>query len=341
MYEQRIQNCINSFDEDVCLIDDGYDLYYFSGLRLSAGVLLLGKTFRGLFVDGRYFTQAQQQDLLDIFPIEALSKQLNSFSSLLFDSAKTPVALFEERKVKNPTLDWQGRPHLTKQMRARKDPKELAKMRESADLTKRALRYAWEGVEDGVTEKAIAWRFESYCREHGADGMAFEPIVAFGENSAYPHHRASEERYQSGQTVLIDVGCVWEGYASDVTRTDAGSSPEMHRIQKVVQEAQWAALQLCRPGVKLKELDCAARHVMRKENLEQFYLHALGHGIGLETHEYPRIRYEGVDAEVTLTAEMVVTIEPGLYIPGLGGIRHEDSIVITPDGIENLYNDLP
>jgi Xaa-Pro aminopeptidase len=341
MHEQRIKALVKGLGDNACLLEDVYDLYYFSGLRLSCGTLLLSKKSNALFVDGRYFEKAKTQNILDVFPRENLKDHLKDFSFLLFDSAKTSVELFQERQKEFPHIFWEGAPLLTKKQRAIKDVKEQEILRISAELAKKGFSFACEGIKEGIMEKEIAWRFEKFCREHGAEKMAFEIIVAFGDNSAFPHHRASDRKYREGEAVLIDAGCVVQGYSSDMTRTIAGASPEMHRLKKVVEEAQEAALKKCKAGVSLKELDLAAREVMRKENLEQFYIHALGHGVGLETHEYPKLSYKGTDANVILEEGMVITLEPGLYLPGLGGVRREDTVIVRSNGIDNFYGDLP
>ena len=341
MYEQRIKTFVNDLGNTPCLLEEINDLYYFSGLRLSCGTMFLSKQCCVIFVDSRYFEKAKQQKSIEVMPKDNLNDYLNDFPSVLFDSAKTTVEVLQERQTAFPKILWEGKPQLTKKQRAIKDKAEQEKLRGSAELAKKGFNFACEGIKEGVTEKEIAWRFEKYCREHGAEKMSFDLIVAFGDNSAFPHHRASDRKYRGGDTVLIDAGCVMQGYASDMTRTMIGKEPEMQRLQKVVNLAQEAALKKCKAGVSLKEIDLAAREVMRKDDLEQFFTHGLGHGIGLETHEYPRLSHKGADADVVLEEGMAVTIEPGLYLPGIGGVRREDTVIITRNGIDNFYGDLP
>jgi Xaa-Pro aminopeptidase len=341
MFQERIKTFVNALNGKPCLLEETYDLYYFSGIQMSSGILLLGEKTRALFVDGRYFEKAKGQNYVEVFPIESLKEHLNKLSVLLFDSAKTSVEQLLTRQKEYPKLSFVGHPHLTKKQRVIKDTEEQKKMRAAAALAKKGFLFACEGIAEGVKEKDIAWRFEKYCKEHGATKMSFETIVAFGENSAFPHHRASSRVFKKDETVLIDAGCVVDGYASDMTRTIAGTSPDMQKLDRVVSDAQSAALAKCKAGVQIKELDLAAREVMKKEGLEHFFVHSLGHGIGLETHEYPRLKYNSPDADVVLETGMAVTIEPGLYIPGLGGVRREDTVFITKSGIENLYGDLP
>lgn len=324
-----------------CLLEESNDLYYFSGLKLSAGMLLFSPKESILFVDGRYLEKAKQLKHLTVIPMASFDQRLQEHSWIVFDSAKTSVELWQERQKKFPKIDWIGEPNLSKKLRAVKDAEEQKKMRISAEIAKKGFHFAVEGLRDGVSEKEIAWRFERFCREQGAEKMSFEPIVAFGENSAFPHHRASSRCLNRGDTVLIDVGCVLDGYASDMTRTIPGTSPEIKRLHSVVENAAHAALKKCKAGISIKELDQTAREEMRKEDLESFFTHGLGHGIGLETHEYPRVSSKGADADDLLEEGMVITIEPGLYMPGVGGVRREDTIIVKKGGIENFYGDLP
>jgi Xaa-Pro aminopeptidase len=169
--------------------------------------------------------------------------------------------------------------------------------------------------------------------------MAFEPIIAFGANSALPHHRASETKLKAGDVILIDIGVVLNNYRSDMTRVILPKKPSafVKQIYTIVREAQQAALDLCKPGVPLKALDLATREVMRKADVETHFVHSLGHGVGLDIHEYPRIKFDGEDKEVILKPGMVITIEPGLYFPKQFGVRYEDTIAITKTGYENFY----
>jgi Xaa-Pro aminopeptidase len=194
-------------------------------------------------------------------------------------------------------------------------------------------------LKKGITEKEVARRFEIFCLEKGAEGLSFTPIIAFGKNGAMPHYRSQDVVLKEGDAVLIDIGVVLDNYHSDMTRVlfYKKKNRYLSHLYEIVKKAQKNALKLCRPGVKLKELDLAARKVMREEKVEDLFLHSLGHGIGLQTHEFPRIKYNGDDRDVVLQSGMVFTVEPGLYVPGKGGVRYEDTIVITPSGYKNFY----
>ena len=343
---RSLTDLIQSRSYQACLFEDPIDLYYFTGLSLSAGSLLIAPHASILFVDGRYLEMAKAHS-----PIAVLAKenehlkevfQKNAIDTIAIDSSKISVESFEQKKREFPLIQWEAIPNLTRSLRVIKNEEELSKMRHSSQITKQGFLFACQQLKEGISEQELAWVFECFCREHGASRMAFEPIIAFGENSAFPHHHCTHRKFRIGDVVLIDVGCVVDFYASDMTRTLISShvSQEMQRIGKIVKQAQRAARQVCKAGMKVKEVDEAAREIFRQEGLEKYFTHSLGHGIGLETHEFPRLTSKGVEGDTLLKEGMVVTIEPGLYLPGIGGARHEDTVIVRQEGIENLYEDL-
>jgi Xaa-Pro aminopeptidase len=231
--------------------------------------------------------------------------------------------------------------HSFKTLRAIKEKQEIVLMKKSAALLWKGFQFLRKALKKGVTEKELATRFEIFCLENGAERLAFEPIIAFGKNGAMPHYRSQNVKLKDGDAVLIDIGVVLNNYHSDMTRVVfyKKEDPYIRHLYDIVKRAQMSALKLCRPGTKFKELDLAARKIMREEGVEDLFVHSLGHGIGLETHEYPRIKFDNEDKDVVLESGMVFTVEPGLYVPGKGGVRYEDTIVITPTGYANFYPD--
>ncbi len=328
---------------DACLIEQPIDLYYLTGLNLSAGRLLFTKSDAELFVDGRYIQVAEQKSpfkvSLDNPESIAAFCTKRRVKSLGFDGRYTSYERFERMKQQLKKMKLHPCSDFLASMRVIKDPSEIKKMQKSAALLWKGFQFLRKSLKVGVTEKELAKQFEIFCLERGAERLAFDPIIAFGPNSAMPHYRAQDARLKSGDIVLIDIGIVVDRYHSDMTRVVfyKREDPVLRRLYDIVRRAQKSALSLCRPGTTLKELDLAARKVMREENVEELYLHSLGHGIGLETHEFPRIKYNGDDKDVTLKSGMVFTVEPGLYIAGKGGVRYEDTILITPTGHTNFY----
>jgi Xaa-Pro aminopeptidase len=326
---------------DAVLIEEPLDLYYLTQLQLSTGKLLITTEGFHLFVDGRYLQAAQESKALEV-SLDSSGKLLSflqekNIHALGFDERHTSYERFLQLEAMHIKLiSWNC---FLKRLRAIKDEEELEKMRKSAALLWKGLEFILSKLHVGVKEKELSKAFEIFCLEQGADGLSFEPIIAFGANSAMPHYRSQATPLKEGDLVLIDIGLVLNRYHSDMTRVFfyKQENNELKRFYQIAQQAQKAALQLCRPGAIVKELDIAARHVMKEEGVEDLFLHSLGHGIGLETHEFPRLKCTSEDKDVVLESGMVITIEPGLYLPGLGGVRYEDTIIITPSGHENLY----
>ena len=336
----KLQSFFNMWKTDGCLIENPLDLFYLTGLQLSVGILAVLPGSEKLFVDGRYIEFAKKHSPV---PVELLSKEavsafLRRVRTLVFDSFSTTV-LREEQLKKLYAGVLMGVPQPLKELRVVKDAAELKAMKKSASVVWKGFEHIRRSLKAGVTEKELALSFEIFCRKHGAEKLSFDPIIAFGKNTAYPHYRAGNVKLKKGDIVLIDIGVVVERYHSDMTRTVFFGKPDPRLIllDTVVKKAHGAALALCKSGTKIGDIDKAARQVVQKAGLQELILHSLGHGIGLETHEFPRLKYQGDDHDVILREGMVITIEPGLYLPGVGGIRYEDTIAITAKGYTNFY----
>jgi Xaa-Pro aminopeptidase len=327
-------------DVDACIIDYPVDILYLTGLKVSLGRLIVTKTTACLFVDGRYYTACKKNSLV---AVELSSESsIRTFAanclSIGFDATTTTVQqhsklsqLFSQLLIPLPSP--------LKEIRAIKDQEEIEALQSSAHLLQKGYRFIESILQIGISEQEVAFQFEFYCRKLGASSLAFEPIIAFGENSALPHHRAGNRLLADRDLVLIDIGVVLNGYASDMTRIiHIGSiDPRLLELESIVRASHTAVLQAVRPGVRLGTLDEIAREVMKHAEVEHLFVHSLGHGIGLETHEYPRLHKEGEHASILLEPGMVFTVEPGLYLPGVGGIRYEDTIAITTTGYHNFY----
>jgi Xaa-Pro aminopeptidase len=217
------------------------------------------------------------------------------------------------------------------EMRVVKDDAEIAAMEASAGLISAVLDEVIAGLETGVTEKAIAWQIEGLARDAGAEGLAFASVVASGPNSALPHAMPTERKIRPKEPIILDVGVKLEGYCSDMTRTVFLGDPvsDFKTIYAVVRKAQLAALDTIRPGIESNHPDAVARQVIDEAGFGKYFIHSLGHGVGLATHERPRL---GPQNPVKLEKGMVVTVEPGIYIPGKGGVRLEEMVVIEEKG---------
>ncbi len=341
IYSDRMQSVFKSCrNVDAILIEKPVDLFYLTGLELSAGTLFISKKGGYLLVDGRYIGFAEKKGVCpcELTSSESFKKMAASFSNLGFDCCATSFARWEELKnLTKKQLIPLKRP--TDATRVIKSRAELKALKQSAALLWKGYEYLKKSLKVDITEREIATLFELFCLERGAEKVGFEPIVAFGKNSAFPHYRAGAGRLKKGDVVLLDLGVVVNHYHSDMTRTLFFGRPDPRLVifEAAVKEAHDAALLQCRPGVKVGELDRISRRVIEKAGLESYLAHTLGHGVGLEIHEFPRLKEKGEDHDVLLQEGMVITIEPGLYWPGVGGIRYEDTIVITRTGYENWY----
>lgn len=345
---QCLKRKLSAESLDACLIDSPLDLFYYTGLKLSAGYLIVSQQSASLFVDGRYIQMAKEKAPMQVLlegpgGLESFLKKQNA-KKLAFDSGRVPYDQFIRLKKRGKPVGIQLIPDAPffQALRSVKDEEEIEKMRRSAKLAYKGFLFIRGILKAGITEREVARKFEIFCLSQGAEKLSFEPIIAFGANSAMPHYRPEQVPLKSGDIVLIDIGVVLDQYHSDMTRVLFFQKQDVFfkRIYEVVLKSQKAALAECSPGVAVEELDLAARKIMRKEKLEPHFLHSLGHGIGLETHEYPRIRSQGKDTKVHLKPGMAVTVEPGLYFQGRGGIRYEDTVVVTETGHENLYPEM-
>jgi Xaa-Pro aminopeptidase len=230
---------------------------------------------------------------------------------------------------------WVSGGDFIERLRAVKDPGELALMREAATLISEVFAAVLPKIRPGISEISLAAEVEYAIKKMGGSGPSFETIVASGARSAWAHARPTSKQLRKNELVVLDHGAILRGYCSDLTRTVfLGRAPaKVRRLYKAVLEAQGAARQAIRPGVKAGEVDAAARGALKRHKLAQYFTHSTGHGLGIEVHEMPRL---GRGEETVLEEGMVVTIEPGVYIGGLGGIRIEDDVVVTSKGAENL-----
>lgn len=334
---QRIKQLINTLKSvDACVIDNPVDLLYLTGLSLSRGRLWVSKKETTLFVDGRYFAVAQKKAPCTVKIWEEQKNQKDR--KVAFDSAFVSYNDLLSLQKAFPAIEWVPIAFATKQLRVCKDAKEIAALKKAAQVTWAGIQRVKQCLRVGVSEEELALEFEIFCRKQGASGLSFDSIIAFGENSAYPHHRAGQARLQKDQIVLIDVGAIVDQYHGDMTRIVYFGQPDprLVKMEQIVRRAQKKAIEQIKPGISIGTLDQVVRDEFDKHNVKPLYIHNLGHGIGLETHEFPRIRFDSDDGKLILKQGMVFTVEPGLYQPGVGGIRWEDMVLVTENGYEIL-----
>jgi Xaa-Pro aminopeptidase len=315
---------------------------YLTGFTGSNAQLLLGTGGGVFFTDGRYTEQSRHEvpDLPRVTtrslgtPLREHCERLG-IARLGFEAERVSVAQHVriasdlDGVVLVPT-----EPHVER-LRWMKDDEERGLLRAAQEATDRAFEDILDVLAIGMQERQVAIELEQALRRAGADGMAFEPIVAFGEHAAEPHHEPGHRVLGEGDVIKLDFGALVGGYHADMTRTIAFGEPppELRKIHDVVREAQHAGIDAVRPGIPAVEVDAAARGVVRDAGYGEAFSHGLGHGVGLEIHEGPAL---SADSEDVLPERAVVTIEPGIYVPGLGGVRIEDMVEVTADGCRVL-----
>jgi Xaa-Pro aminopeptidase len=343
---------------EALLITNLPDVRYLCGFTGSNAALAITPTRAALFTDGRYTVQARQQTQSARVAIakksalreacawlESAAGKINPKHAApkhaAFDPEHTTVAQLDIMRA--ALSDGRRRRSFFKPlaapvvsaMRTIKDEDELAIMREAALLGCQLFEDILPHIQTGATESAVAAQLEVAARTHGAEAMSFETIVASGERSALPHGQATSARLPRNGFVTLDFGVILRGYCSDMTRTVYLGKPSKRErdAYEAVLEAQQAAVAAVRPGITCGEVDLAARSVLDKAGLGGYFTHSTGHGVGIEIHESPRI---AADEQTKLLPGMVITIEPGIYIPGEFGLRIEDMVLVTATGAEVL-----
>ncbi|MFQ3586437.1 MAG: Xaa-Pro peptidase family protein [Fimbriimonadaceae bacterium] len=299
----------------------------------------------GVFVtDSRYTVQAAEE--VAELPVvsfgqpktanEFLGEQVRALGvgELWFESAFVTHKTWSDWTAAWPDVRLTAAPNLLGPLRLVKSPEEIAKIRRACELADACMQHAFRMIQPGVTEYDINLDIEFFIRRHGAE-IAFPPIVVSGERSARPHGRASEKPLAAGDFVTVDLGAKLDGYCSDITRTVAvGKASDRHReVYQSVLEAQLAALEGMRPGMTSRQADALARETLARHGLDRYFGHGLGHGLGTEVHDGGVLNPSGTDV---LAPGQVWTVEPGVYIPGFGGVRIEDDVVLNDDGLEVL-----
>jgi Xaa-Pro aminopeptidase len=349
----RLRLSFFALHSDAILVTHLPNIRYLCGFTGSAAILLVEHSRASLFTDSRYTFQARQEvhDATTIIAPHGLLRALGDGLKarrgtirLAFSPAQLTVAQKDALQLAaGARLRWLSAPDLIERLRAVKDAAELALMRQSARLISDVWTSAVRNVKPGVSELAVAADIERAMKLQGASGPSFETIVASGPRSAWPHARPTSKLLRKNELVVLDQGAILRDYCSDMTRTvflgrssvrtRTGVHNKVRGLYDAVLEAQEAAIAAIRPGVSAASVDAAARKVFKRLGLDRYFTHSTGHGLGLEIHEMPRL---GRGEKTLLEQGMVVTVEPGAYLEGLGGIRIEDEVLVTSRGAEVL-----
>ena len=335
---EKLRKKMQEENLDSFLITSPYNLRYLTNFTGTTGlaVITLEKAF--FITDFRYTEKAAAQaqgfeiikNVGPIFEEVADLVQKEGLRELGFE--ETTVS-FLEYSVLEEIIDAQLIPisGMIEELREIKDEEEIAIIEKACSIADLAYDHILKMIQPGMTEIEVANQLDFYMRSLGASGVSFETIVASGLRSAMPHGVASKKIIEQGDLITIDFGCYYEGYVSDMTRTFAIGDPgeQLKEIYQIVLEAQLAVLEVAKPGVTGKQLDAVARDYITKHGYGEAFGHSTGHGIGLEIHEGPNV---SVRAEKQFVPGNIITDEPGIYLPGIGGVRIEDDLLITSDG---------
>ncbi len=339
----RLRRLLKEHDIEALLISQPANRRYLTGFTGSSGWVVVTQQEQILITDFRY--RGQVKDQAPHF--EFVEHQGNPFADIkqILDRSGIRSLAFEEnhltfsqhRKLIESLEGLQTVPvsDLVERLRLIKDEEEIQRIRDAVAISDGAFAQILKEIRPGVTERDISLRLEFLMREAGAESSSFDMIIASGPRSALPHGVASDRVLEAGDLVTMDFGAYYQGYCSDMTRTVMIGSPskQQREIYGIVLEAQKRAIQAIQAGISGKEVDATAREYIRDHGYGEAFGHGTGHGLGLELHEGPTLSYRN---EKTLEAGMVVTVEPGIYLPEVGGVRIEDNVLVTDEGHEVL-----
>ena len=340
---ERVREQLAQHGWNGLVVLDAADVRWLTGLQSSNAAVVVTPTQTVVATDFRYVTEAERLGL-EVARIEQsmwtdlgkVAGQLCAGGSLAYPPAGLSHRAFLQFTDALPDdVSLRAADGVVAKLRVVKDAGEIEKVRSAAALLEGAYEMVARLGLQGRTEGEVAWAIERHLREAGATALSFESIVAGGPNGAQPHHTPSTDVIPNDTLVTVDIGCVVDGYCSDCTRTFAvgNPSPELREAYDLTLRAQLASLDAVRPGANGRDIDAVARDIITEAGHGDHFGHGLGHGVGMEIHEAPRLARTSED---TLEPGMVVTVEPGVYLPGVGGVRIEDLVVVTADGHEVL-----
>jgi Xaa-Pro aminopeptidase len=326
-------------------ISDLNNIRYLTGFPGSYAFMLFDRKDTFFISDSRYSEYARS--LTDGFAefllpgddlnvtLRGLLKRLNK-KNLFLEEHSLTLSSFTLMKKSLRGIKLEPGGSEVNSIRMVKDEGEIAIIEKAAELTDSCFRFLTENIRPGMTEWDVAVEIENYYRKNGCRSSSFDAIVASGSGSSMPHYETSmEKKIEKGDVLLIDMGCIYRGYNSDLTRTIFVNSVdrEIEKIYGIVKEAQESAIKAVRPGISTGKLDSVARDIITSRGYGEMFGHSLGHGLGVEVHELPAVKKKG---ETRLKKNMVITIEPGIYLPGTGGVRIEDMVMVTGKGCRVL-----
>lgn len=346
MRVEKVQTKLKEQGLDALMVTNPYNLRYVSNFTGTAGLALITQEKAYFVTDFRYTEQAKDQT--KGYEIIRHAGGIYEEVGRLVQEENIKILGFEQDVVSYATyttleevIDCELEPvsGIVEELREVKDEQEIQTIQKAIEIAESAYQNLLETIKPGMTEIEVANNLDFHMRGLGASGVSFDTIVASGVRSALPHGVASDKVIEKGDMITVDFGCYYNGYASDMTRTFAIGDPgeQLKEVYEIVREAQRRVNEAAGPGMTGKELDAIARDYITKKGYGEAFGHSTGHGLGLEVHESPSVSFK---SDKTFVPGNVITNEPGIYLPGIGGVRIEDDLLITEEGNKNL-NTLP
>jgi Xaa-Pro aminopeptidase len=339
-----LRDKINKLELDGIMINNSKNRYYLSGFTGTAGTILITAREAILITDFRYTEQAKLQ-AKDYKIVEHGTPKFKSLKNELkrlqikrlgFEAAEETYKQYQKYKDKLEFVELVATKNLVENLRKIKEPEEIEEIKRAIKITDQAFEHIIDYIKPGLTEKEISLELEYFMKKQGATHNAFDFIVASGKRGALPHGVATDKKLLKGEMVTFDLGCIYNHYNSDLTRNlvlGEETGEKQREIYQIVLKAQLAAIEAIEVGKTGAEIDQVARDIISEAGYGDNFSHGLGHGLGLEVHEEPRLAKK-VDEK--LEPGMVVTVEPGIYLPDWGGVRIEDVVVVREDGCDIL-----
>ncbi|MCM0083673.1 aminopeptidase P family protein [Geomonas sp. Red32] len=336
------RGCLQKTGADLLLVTNLSNIRYLTGFTGSEALLVVSPSEAWFLTDSRYTSQAGAE--VKGAQVVEFSVRLESLAQVIkdagaakaaFEAGHLTVQTYQEIRQKLPGVEFIEADAEMVSLRTVKDAQELEILEKAAVIASESLLEVVAGIKPGMVESEVAWALEKVMRSRGADGKSFDFIIASGERGALPHGKASGKTIQAGELITFDYGIVYQGYCSDETVTVALGEPDgkQREVYETVREAQRLAIEAARPGMAFNELDAIAREYIGSKGYGQYFGHGLGHGVGIDIHEHPTVSPRSTH---TIREGMVFTVEPGIYIPGWGGVRIEDTVVMESGGSRRL-----
>lgn len=323
---------------DALFIVNPINIRYFTNLKVSLGHLIITKEKSTIYLDGRYYENATKNAVhnleVKLLDFNEIAKDIKKLKKVGYESDFVTIDRFNTWKKFNKKMVNIN----SQSLRIIKDLEDRNNIDKAGQIAFEALEFTIKNIKEGMTEKQIGRVLENKMYELGSEENAFDTIVASGPNGSLPHHQPSDRKIENNELITIDFGATVNGFRSDITRTiKFGDSipKQLLEIYEVVKQAQMKGIEAVKPGVTTNQIDAVCRKYIKDAGYEKYFVHGTGHGLGMDVHELPYVTFKK-DLDVELIEGHVITVEPGIYIPNLGGVRIEDDILVTVNGYKIL-----